>query len=127
MNPANYQLHYPAEIAFGSGIRASLGEKLARFKRILLVAGSHFANSPEFEKLQQTLKDREVRIETGIHAEPPLADVDRVTASGRDFQADAVVAVGGGSVIDCAKAAAALIPLSGSCAEYFSGEKAIPG
>ena len=127
MNPVNYLLHYPAEIAFGPGISASLGEKLAPYKRLLMVVGSHFAKTPEFEKILNTLKDHEVRIETGIHAEPPLADVDRVTASGRDFQADAVVAIGGGSIIDCAKAAAALIPLSGSCAEYFSGSRTIPG
>ena len=127
MSATSYSLHYPAEIVFGPETSGLLAEKLVRFKRILLVTGSHFAKSPEFEKLRNTLKDHEVRVETGIHAEPPLADVDRVTASGRDFQADSVVAVGGGSVIDCAKAAAALIPLSGCCAEYFSGEKAIPG
>ena len=127
MSSTSYALHYPAEIVFGPETSGMLGEKLVRFKRILLVTGSHFANSPEFEKLLNTLNDHEIRVERGIHAEPPLADVDRVTAAGRDFQADAVVAIGGGSVIDCAKAAAALIPLAGSCAEYFSGTQAIPG
>lgn len=127
MSLNNYVIHYPAEIAFGPGISAGLPEKLASFRKILLVAGTHFTKTPDFEKLRDSLKDFELRIETGIHADPPLEDVDRVTASGRDFQADAVVAVGGGSVIDCAKAVAALIPLEGSCSEYFSGEKAIPG
>ena len=127
MNPANYQLHYPAEIVFGCGTAKILAEKLAPFKKILLVAGTHFSRSAEFDSLLDSLKDFSVKVETGIHAEPPLADVDRVTASGRDFQAEAVAAIGGGSVIDCAKAAAALIPLSGTCAEYFSGEKTIPG
>jgi len=127
MSLNNYVIHYPAEIAFGPGISADLPGKLASFRKILLVAGTHFTKTPDFEKLRDSLKDFELRIETGIHAEPPLEDVDRVTASGQDFEADAVVAVGGGSVIDCAKAAAALIPLEGSCAEYFSGEKAIPG
>ncbi|MBE6372829.1 MAG: iron-containing alcohol dehydrogenase [Lentisphaerae bacterium] len=127
MNPANYQLHYPAEIVFGCGTAKVLAEKLAPFKKVLLVAGTHFSRSAEFDTLLVSLKNFSVKTETGIHAEPPLADVDRVTASGRDFQAEAVVAIGGGSVIDCAKAAAALIPLSGSCAEYFSGSKTIPG
>ena len=127
MSLNNYVIHYPAEIAFGPGVSADLPGKLASFRKILLVAGTHFTKTPDFEKLRDSLKDFELRIETGIHAEPPLEDVDRVTASGRDFEADAVVAVGGGSVIDCAKAAAALIPLEGSCAEYFSGEKTIPG
>ena len=123
----NYSLHYPREILFGCSISNSLGEKLSGHRKILLAAGTHFSGTAEFEKLLDALKGYEVRTESGIHAEPPLDDVDRITASGRDFQADAVVAVGGGSVIDCAKAAAALIPLSGRCADYFSGEKNIPG
>ena len=123
----SYSLQYPSEIVFGPESSDLLAQKLARFKKILLVTGSHFTRCAEFEKLLNSLKSFEIRIETGIHAEPPLADVDRVTDSGREFHADAVIAIGGGSVIDCAKAAAALIPLAGSCAEYFSGGKNIPG
>jgi len=122
-----YTLQYPPEIVFGRGVAGELAGKLASFKKILLVTGSHFSRSAEFESLLDSLKNFEVKVETGIRAEPPLEDVDRVTESGRNHQAEAVIAVGGGSVIDCAKAAAALIPLSGSCAEYFSGERTIPG
>ena len=82
MSATSYSLHYPSEIVFGPETSGMLAEKLVRFRRILLVTGSHFAKSPEFEKLRNTLKEHEVRVETGIHAEPPLADVDRVTASG---------------------------------------------
>ena len=127
MSPESYSLHYPAEIVFGPGVRTSLPEKLAGFKRILLAAGTHFTHTPEYAQLLDSLKDFAVHTETGIRAEPPLEDVDRLTEAGREFRADAVVAVGGGSVIDCAKAAAALIPLDGTCAEYFTGSKAIPG
>ncbi len=127
MSARSYSLHYPAEIAFGPGVAEGLKEKLAPFKKILLVAGSHFTRTAVFGQLLDSLKDHEVKIKTGIHAEPPLEDVDRVTQNGREFHADAVVAAGGGSVIDCAKAAAALIPLSGTCAEYFTGAKSIPG
>ena len=88
MSLNNYVIHYPAEIAFGPGISADLPGKLASFRKLLLVAGTHFTKTPDFEKLQASLKDFELRIETGIHAEPPLEDVDRVTASGRDFEAD---------------------------------------
>lgn len=122
-----YSLHYPAEISFGAGICAGLPEKLTGFRRILLAAGSHFMKTAEYGKLLDTLKNFEIRTVSGIHPEPPLEDVDRLIAAGRDFQADAVIAVGGGSVIDCAKAAAALIPPGGSCADYFSGAKDIPG
>ena len=51
----------------------------------------------------------------------------RLSETEKQIQLLDVFVEGGGSVIDCAKAAAALIPLSGSCAEYFSGAKTIPG
>ena len=127
MSVETYSIHYPPEIAFGPGIAASLPEKLANRKRILLAAGTHFIHTREYAQLLDSLKDFAVHTESGIHAEPPLADVDRLTRAGREFRADAVVAVGGGSVIDCAKAAAALIPLDGTCAEYFTGSRSIPG
>ena len=122
-----YSLHYPAEISFGVGISATLPEKLTGFRRILLAAGSHFMKTPEYSKLLDSLKNFEIHTVSGIHPEPPLEDVDHLITAGRDFRAEAVIAVGGGSVIDCAKAAAALIPLNGFCADYFSGEKNIPG
>ena len=125
MNPI-YSMHYPAEIAFGPGIRLQLPEKLAGFKKILLAAGTHFLQTPEYGELLDALKSFEIHTESGIQAEPPLENVDRLIRAGRDFQAEAVVAVGGGSVIDAAKAAAALIPLSGSCTEYFTGARNIP-
>lgn len=129
MNLESYSIHYPAEIAFGPGVSSHLAEKLklAGFRRILLAAGNHFARTGECRNLTDSLKDFALHVETGIRAEPPLADVDRLTEAGRNFHAEAVIAIGGGSVIDCAKAAAALIPLQGKCEEYFSGTKTIPG
>ena len=124
---APFTLTYPSKIRFEIGASARLASELASFKRILLVTGSHFAGSADFETLKQSLGTFSVRHESAIHPEPPLADVDRLIRAGREFSADCVVAVGGGSVIDAAKAAAALIPLDGWCADYFSGTREIPG
>lgn len=127
MNTDSFTLTYPAEIVFESGSALKLSGKLTRFKRILLVAGTHFAKTDEYRKILRSLSGFEIHTESGIQSEPPLEDVDRLAAAGRAFHAEAVIAIGGGSVIDCAKAAAALIPLSGSCSDYFSGKKEIPG
>ena len=62
----------------------------------------------------------------GIPGDPPLAEVDRVIAAVRDSGAGAVVAVGGGSVIDVAKAAALLAPAGGRCAEWFRDQSRLP-
>ncbi len=127
MSTDSFTLTYPAEIAFEPGGALKLAGKLTRFKRILLVPGTHFAKTEQFREILRSLSGFGIHTESGIQSEPPLEDVDRVAEAGRAFRAEAVIAIGGGSVIDCAKAAAALIPLEGYCADYFSGKKEIPG
>ena len=111
MTYAPFTLTYPSRIIFEIGGAARLAQELASFRRILLVTGSHFSGTEDFDKIMESLRGFEVRHESGIHPEPPLEDVDRLICAGRDFKADCVVAIGGGSIIDSAKAAAALIPL----------------
>ena len=94
MSAETYTVHYPAEICFGSGVSAALPEKLDRFRRILLVAGSHFTQTAEYNTLAASLARFEVVLQTGIKPEPPLEDVDQVVRAGRDFQADAVAYCG---------------------------------
>ena len=62
-----------------------------------------------------------------VQAELPLEDAQKVLDAGRVAGADAVVAIGGGSVMDAGKTAAALLPLEGSVKEYFYGKKSVPG
>ena len=127
MTYAPFTLTCPSRIIFEIGGAARLAQELASFRRILLVTGSHFSGTEDFDKIMESLRGFEVRHESGIHPEPPLEDVDRLICAGREFKADCVVAIGGGSIIDSAKAAAALIPLDGWCADYFTGKKEIPG
>jgi alcohol dehydrogenase class IV len=54
-----------------------------------------------------------------------LGTVDTLVRLARGVAAEAIVGVGGGSVIDAAKAAAVLAPLEGSVTEYFRGESEI--
>ena len=127
--PENFIVKVPSEIIFGNGKIALLPEKLSAYKELLLVTGGHFARSQEYEKILKALQDDGHTVEcvTGIRGEGPVEDVDKIIAAGRKIAAKAVIGIGGGSVIDCAKAAAALIPLEGNCIEYFTGKKSIPG
>lgn len=127
MNNSFYTLTPAPSILFGSGCVSRLKDHLQKFQRILLVTGSHFTQREEYARIRESLRDFSLATVSGIHAEVPLADVDRVTEEARKSRAQAIVAVGGGSVIDCAKASAALSPLEGNCMEYFYGEKQIPG
>lgn len=124
----NFTLNYPPRIIFGVGRSKELPELLPdHVSGVLMVVGDHFADSGAAAALAASLRPRRVELAIGIKPEPPLSEVDRLVGIGRDVGIDAVVAVGGGSVIDAAKAAAAIIPAGGSVREYFDGERRISG
>ena len=121
----SFAIHTPRDIVFGRGKAALLAAYLpATSKRVLVISGRHAADA-EAKTIADflTASGRGTRIFAETMAEPSPGAVDTATAAIRSWNADAVVAVGGGSVIDAAKAAAALSRLDGSCIEYFNGTR----
>jgi alcohol dehydrogenase class IV len=121
----SFTIHTPRDIVFGRGKSALLPSLLpASAKRVLVISGRHAADA-EAKAIADALTSsgREVRIFADTMAEPSPGAVDTAVAAVRAWNADAVVAIGGGSVIDTAKAAAALSRLDGSCLEYFNGTR----
>ena len=123
----SFTIHTPRDIVFGRGKSALLAELLpASVKRVLLVSGRHAARTDAkaiAEKLNWAGRETSIFAET--MAEPSPGAVDTAAEAVRAWNADAVVAVGGGSVIDTAKAAAALSRLEGLCIDYFNGVRAL--
>ncbi|MBR2426256.1 MAG: iron-containing alcohol dehydrogenase [Lentisphaeria bacterium] len=123
-----YDLILPREIRFRSGAANELPGLLpALSERILFIAGNHAVKSGDAATIIAILEQagKKVILLSGVPPEPAPAEVDKLIKAGRDNQCDAVVALGGGSVIDAAKAAAALIPAEGWCQDYFTGAKKI--
>jgi len=113
--PIRYDFFSPRQIAFGWGRRRDAG-KLARSlgRRAFLVWGSRtLAATDAAGEIVESLRAAGVEIVelARISREPEIEDVDRASAvlRGRTAgEADFLLAVGGGSAIDLAKAAAAL-------------------
>ena len=113
---ANYDWLAPPQIAFGWGRRCELSTLAAPLgRRAWLVVGSRtLLERGEIESLLSQLRTSGIAAEVVavISNEPEVADVDRLV---RDLiqrgcsREDFLVAVGGGSAIDLAKAAAALV------------------
>jgi alcohol dehydrogenase class IV len=131
----NYELTFPSQVRFGWGVRSHLAEAL-RFAvpgkseiRLFVIASRTFSATDPVIAADITT-DRGCVVcgrFTGVPHDPPLSTVDDLISRLRASQADAVLAVGGGSVIDAAKAAAALAPIAGATVSpYFHGELAIP-
>ena len=121
----SYTIHTPRDVVFGIGASSKLPGLLPRgVRRVLLVSGKHAADA-EAKAIagDLTASGRETRIFADTMAEPSPGAVDKAANAIREWDADAVVAIGGGSVIDTAKAAAALARLEGNCIDYFNGSR----
>lgn len=111
------------QIHFGAGRRDALPGILGEYgPSVLLVTGSlSFDASPLCQGLWQTLNaDFDVQ-RLRVDGEPSPSLVDEAVAAHRAFAPDVVVAIGGGSTVDAAKAIAGLIPLGHSVLDYLEG------
>ena len=93
----------PTAIAVGSA-----AEELSRLnpKRLLLVADPYFVKTGEAQALLQRSGAKQTFLFSDISPDPSVELAARGTAVLKKFQPDTVVALGGGSVMDCAKAMA---------------------
>ncbi len=104
----------PPEIRFGPGEARNLPEIAARFgKRPFLVSGGKSFESLPIAGMLAPLP------RTSVSGEPDVATVDEAVRRCREAGADVIVAVGGGSVLDTAKAIAGLVPNGGSVRDYL--------
>lgn len=111
-------------IEFGAGSFRKLPDILARYgSRVLLVSGgSSFTDSPHWGWLNSALQERDFSWEifrVAGEPSPPLVDDAIVSLRGGKF--DVVLGVGGGSVLDAAKAIAGLLKPGNSVMEHLEG------
>jgi alcohol dehydrogenase class IV len=97
------------EIRFGRGeARRAVPDLAALGKRILLV---HGCTAGRAEWLLAALQAEHCSVTTfSVPSEPDVAMIEAGSAAGREADVQSVVAIGGGAVIDAAKAIAALVP-----------------
>jgi len=118
----------PAPSIFGFGALRRLPEELKRraFQRILVVTDPQIAAGDILRRIQDLLQNPfELDVFDQAPTEPHSSDVDREKERlGSNF--DCLLAVGGGSAIDFAKALAVVISHGGSLADY-EGEGLVPG
>ncbi|HOT89530.1 MAG TPA: iron-containing alcohol dehydrogenase [Bacteroidales bacterium] len=130
----NFILYNPVKLHFGKDITDDLAKTVELYgKRVLLVYGKNaIKENGVYAKIKAQLKliHAEVFEYGGIKSNPVIEDVDAASRLGRNSNADVVLAVGGGSVIDSAKIISVTIPVSHSAWDFYSGlkkpEKAIP-
>jgi alcohol dehydrogenase class IV len=122
-------LRVPADLTIGAGASEQIGDVVRRHgvARPLLVTDPFMReHGPVAELVARMEKSgAAVAVTSDVQADPTVANVEGALAALRDHEADGVVAVGGGSPIDTAKAAAVLATNDGSLPDY-AGYDRIP-
>ena len=117
----------PQRIIFGPGCAGRLGAEARVFgKKLLLCMGKgSLQASGMIERVIGPLEAAGLEIVYcgGIPPEPTLESVEESLKIAHEYEVDLVIGVGGGSVLDVAKATAGLYYGDGSVKEYFEGKE----
>lgn len=111
-------------IQFGNGKVRHLVDHLRTFgDRALLVTGHHsFVTTDRWQTLKTRLKDAGIDWDwLQVNGEPSPSQVDEAVKTYRGTGIKAVVGIGGGSVLDAAKAIAGLLPGGRPVCDYLEG------
>lgn len=119
----------PRNLVFGAGQRAALaGHAKALGQKALMVTDERMAAEKSFAELRQAVEAAGVAVSvfSGTLPELPAECLADGVAEGKRFEADLVIAVGGGSCMDAAKIIALLLTHGGDISDYY-GEFKVPG
>jgi alcohol dehydrogenase len=121
---ADFSFIAPRKIIFGPGTTAKLGGIAAGFgkKTILIRSPSVSRNSAQWNSICQSLNGNSIRFHAlEVHGEPSPGLVDAAVSDYGKSGIEAVISIGGGSVIDAGKAISAMLPTGGPVADYLEG------
>lgn len=122
--PAPFQISALPLTQFGWGIRYQFTEQLIHQKYAhLIIISSRFLTFPEQFSMQliKQLQENGTRVQLfSVSGEPSPELVDHIIEN-CSTQAQAVIGIGGGSVLDTAKAVAGLVPSKRSVMDFLEG------
>ncbi|NMB00790.1 MAG: iron-containing alcohol dehydrogenase [Firmicutes bacterium] len=122
----NFTFSNTTKIVFGKGVEERAGKEAALWgKKVLLhYGGGHIVRSGLKERVEASLKAAGIDyVELGgVQPNPRLSLVKEGIDLVRKEKVDLILAVGGGSVIDSAKAIAIGVPYEGDVWDFYAGK-----
>lgn len=120
-----FEYYNPAKIIFGEGSEKSLAKLLKQnnVKSLLLVhSGDYVKTLGIYDVIKEAVEELDIKFsESGeVVPNPNIELVRKLVEQGKKDEVDFVLAVGGGSSIDTAKAIAIGIPYDGDVWDFFS-------
>lgn len=124
MQFAPFSISRLPRISYGNGRINEVPAMAASYGRtVLLVTGRHsFCSTPRWPALTEALAAKGLRwLHFTVSGEPSPLLVDEAVSRFRAESVDVVIAIGGGSVLDAAKAIAGLLPHGNSVLDHLEG------
>jgi alcohol dehydrogenase YqhD (iron-dependent ADH family) len=125
----NFVFHNPTKILFGRGTIPSIGPETALWgEKCLLVYGSGSIKANTiYDTVVSSLRESKVEIieHGGVQSNPILSHVQEGINKAKQHSCEVVVAAGGGSVLDSAKAVCAGAVVDHDVWKFFTGKKSI--
>ena len=122
----NFRYCSPTEIIFGRETHIAVGEETKKYgKKVLLhYGGGHIKRSGLYDQIIASLNAADVDFVElgGVRPNPRIDIVHEGIALARESGVDFILAVGGGSVIDSAKAIGIGAPYDGDVWDFYSGK-----
>lgn len=131
----DFTYHASTEVVFGRDVHRRVGELAKRYgagKALVLYGGKSALESGLLEEVENDLQEASVEPVSfgGVVPNPRLSHVRRAIDLGRQEKVDFILAIGGGSVIDTAKAAALGLADEGDVWDFYlkkrTPERALP-
>jgi len=126
----DFTFYNPTKIEFGKGKEEKIGKYISEYKisKVLIVYGSErIKKNGLFDKVAKSLSDNGISFEVlgGVKSNPLLSKVYEGIQLAKSKGVEAVLAVGGGSVLDSSKTIAAGATYEGDVWDFFT-YKAVP-
>ena len=121
----NFIFSNPTKIIFGKGVENEVGNEAKKYRKVLLhYGGGSIKSSGLYERVVQSLQAAGVAFVElgGVKPNPLLSLVHEGIQLCRAQAVDLILAVGGGSVIDSAKAIAMGVPYQGDVWDFFTNK-----
>ena len=123
----DFSFYNPTRICFGKNIHAHVGQHTAQYSQNILLhyGGQSIRKTGVYDTVIQSLKAAGVRYTElgGVQPNPRLSLVQEGIALCREQKINFILAVGGGSVIDSAKAIASGVAYDGNVWDFFHSDK----
>lgn len=126
----NFSYHNPTRIEFGTGKEENIGKYISEYgvSKVLIVYGSErIKQNGLFNKVAQSLTDSGISFDAlgGVQSNPLLSKVYEGIEIAKSKGLEAVLSIGGGSVLDSSKSIAAGAKYDGDVWDFFT-YKAVP-